>query len=121
MRALKNHYGITAQASGRNDIIVNGQKISGSAFKLNHERALHHGTLMLNVDVDALEKYASCDPSPPSPLHELTIARYLNVNKEKLKSKGVSSVRSRVVNLKTLNTDINHDGTVDTPCKLLAS
>lgn len=34
------------------------------------------------------------------------------MNKEKLKSKGVASVRSRVVNLKTLNPDIDHDGTL---------
>lgn len=57
LRALSNRFGITAQASGRNDIAVNGLKISGSAFKLNNERALHHGTIMLDVDVNALEKY----------------------------------------------------------------
>lgn len=39
------------------------------------------------------------------------------MNKEKLKSKGVASVRSRVVNLKTLNPEVDHDGTAcDIPC-----
>lgn len=103
LRALSKRYGISAQASGRNDIVVNNQKISGSAFKLNSDRALHHGTLMIDVDVNALEKY---EPDPPAVSHH----RYLNVNKEKLKSKGVSSVRSRVVNLKTLNPQVDHDG-----------
>ena len=41
--------------------------------------------------------------------------RYLNVNKEKLKSKGVASVRSRVTNLKEMNSDIDYDGTRRTP------
>ena len=61
-----NSFGVDAQFSGRNDILVNGVKISGSAFKMSGKRAFHHGTLLINVDMDALSKY-------------------LNVNKLKLK------------------------------------
>lgn len=35
--------GVQAQASGRNDILVDGRKVSGSAFKLASDRAFHHG------------------------------------------------------------------------------
>jgi len=87
-------FGLIAEASGRNDILVNGLKISGSAFKLSGQRALHHGTMLINVDMNALSKY-------------------LNVNKAKLKSKGVDSVRSRVLNLKEANPNISHESLSD--------
>lgn len=83
-------FGVTATASGRNDILVNGLKVSGSAYKLNSPRALHHGTLMINVDINALPKY-------------------LNPNKAKLQSKGITSVASRVQNLKNSNPEITHE------------
>jgi len=83
-------FGIKAEASGRNDILVNGLKVSGSAYKLAHPRALHHGTLMINVDLNALSKY-------------------LNPNKAKLLSKGVTSVLARVHNLQISNPQVNHD------------
>jgi lipoate-protein ligase A len=69
---------------------VNEKKISGSAYKLNLGKngrkgvSLHHGTILLNVDVANMN-------------------RYLNPNKLKLISKGVDSVKSRVVNLLDLN------------------
>ena len=90
------HFQIKAIASGRNDLIVKHQdkdrKISGSAYKLrlgNHKtgegkRSLHHGTMLLDLELDALTKY-------------------LNPNKAKLMSKGVDSVIQRVINLKELN------------------
>ena len=68
-RTLKNHFGIDAKASGRNDIVVGERKVSGSAYKYNQERALHHGTLLIDVNLSALEKY-------------------LTPNKKKLESKG---------------------------------
>jgi lipoate-protein ligase A len=92
VNALK-HFNIHAEPTGRNDITVGGRKVSGSAFKLTHDRAFHHGTLLMNVDLNALE-------------------RYLNPNKEKLKSKGVASVKARVVNMKELNNDICHETVV---------
>ncbi|KAJ5070694.1 lipoate-protein ligase [Anaeramoeba ignava] len=83
-------FGVKAEISGRNDITVNGMKISGSAYKITPDRAFHHGTLMISVDLNAL-------------------SQYLTVNKEKLKSKGVDSVRSRVTNLSSFSKDITHD------------
>lgn len=76
-----NHLGIKAEKSGRNDILVDGKKFSGNAFYKQEEHCYHHGTLMVNVNLGELSKY-------------------LTVSKEKLKSKGVDSVKSRVTNLR---------------------
>lgn len=79
--------GINADFSGRNDITVDGLKISGNAFKVIPPTAtrlgktLHHGTILLDVNMENLQSY-------------------LNVNKLKLISKGIDSVRSRVLNLR---------------------
>lgn len=73
-------FGIEVEVSGRNDLLIDGKKFSGHAFRHHDERSLHHGTLLLNVDMDAVGRYLR-----PSPL--------------KLASKGVASVRSRVANL----------------------
>lgn len=89
--------GIKGEASGRNDLTVDGKKVSGSAYKLKlgrndgtGKRSLHHGTMLLDLELGALGKY-------------------LNPNKKKLESKGVDSVISRVMNLKEMVPDINHD------------
>lgn len=76
--------GICAEASGRNDILVEGQKFSGNAFHEHRDHCYHHGTLMVNVKLEELNKY-------------------LNVSKKKLESKGIASVRSRVTNLTAYN------------------
>jgi lipoate-protein ligase A len=77
---------------------VDGKKISGSAYKLKlgrssgtGRRSLHHGTMLLDLELGALGKY-------------------LNPNKKKLESKGVDSVVSRVMNLKEVAPTITHDG-----------
>ena len=82
--------GIPTEKSGRNDILADGRKFSGNAFYQNRTHAYHHGTLMVDVDKDKLSRYLS----PP---------------KAKLESKGVASVRSRVVNLKELAPDLTID------------
>lgn len=74
-------FGIDAEETGRNDITVNGRKISGNAFYKSGDYCYHHGTLLVSADKEEM-------------------SRYLNVSKEKLKSKGVDSVRSRVANLR---------------------
>jgi len=94
INALKNRFDITAEASGRNDILVGGRKVSGSAYRVSGERALHHGTILINVDFNAL-------------------GRILNPDKAKLKSKGVDSVQARVQNLKELNPEVNHEAICD--------
>lgn len=69
--------GIHAEANGRNDVTIDGRKISGNSQYMKSGRLLHHGTIMLSSDLTAVEK-ALC------------------VSSDKLKSKSVKSVRSRV-------------------------
>lgn len=75
--------GIDVEKSGRNDLLAQGRKFSGNAFYHSQGCAYHHGTLLIRSDMDKLQRYLS----PP---------------KAKLEAKGVSSVRSRVVNLSEL-------------------
>lgn len=79
--------GLRAERSGRNDVLIQGRKFSGNAFFKHDGKAYHHGTLLVDVDMDKL-------------------GRYLNPSKAKLQAKGVDSVRSRVVNLTELNPQI---------------
>lgn len=72
--------GIKAEFSGRNDLVIEEKKFSGNAYFFNKDRALHHGTILINSD---LTKFS----------------RYLQVSREKISSKGINSVQSRVVNL----------------------
>lgn len=81
-------FGVTAEKSGRNDILADGKKISGNAFYQRGDKCYHHGTLMVDVDIEKLSKY-------------------LTVSKAKLISKGVESVKSRVTNLAELQPLIN--------------
>lgn len=90
IRALET-FGLTAERSGRNDLEIDGRKFSGSAFLKVGDVTCHHGTIMLDVDTDMLKTV-------------------LTVNPEKLKSKGVKSVSSRVVNLCELNPEITVEG-----------
>jgi len=79
--------GIDAEFSGRNDLVVDSKKFSGNAFYFTDKTAYHHGTILIDSDFSKLVKY-------------------LQVSKEKIKSKGIDSVRSRVVNLRELNFDL---------------
>ena len=72
---------VPAELSGRNDIFVEGRKVSGYARRVWRDRQIVHGTLMYDVDLD-------------------TLARALDVPGSKLAAKGIASVRSRVANLK---------------------
>lgn len=83
-------FSIEAYPSGRNDILVQEKKVSGSAFKESKDRSFHHGTLLINADLTKL-------------------GNYLTPNPKKLVSKGIQSVRARVANLVEFNSILNHD------------
>ena len=87
-RAVAN-FGIEAEASGRNDIVLvpSGAKFSGNAFRHTPSASLHHGTILMDVDFSKL-------------------GRYLQPSRAKLEAKGVDSVRARVGNLSELAPDI---------------
>lgn len=71
---------IDAQLSGRNDILIDGTKVSGCAFYQLSNRSVLHNSLLFDTQLDHLS-------------NALTPA------KEKLQSKGVASVRQRVTNV----------------------
>lgn len=97
MNAVRS-FGIDVKMSGRNDLTVDEKKFSGNAFYKSNGKAYHHGTILINVDMNSMSKY-------------------LNVSKGKLQSKGVKSVKSRVINLKDLNDNV----TVEEMIKRLVS
>ena len=73
--------GLRAEASGRNDILVEGRKVSGTAQRLLRGRILHHGTLLFDADPGM-------------------VAGALNVDPDKFTSKSAKSVRSRIGNIR---------------------
>lgn len=83
--------GINAEKSGRNDILACGKKFSGNAFYTKCNAYVHHGTIMVGVDMSA-------------------IAGYLTVSKLKLESKGVASTISRVINLQKIAPTLSVQG-----------
>ncbi len=80
-------FGLDARMTGRNDAVVCGRKFSGNAFFDSKGCYYHHGTLLVDVDLPSM-------------------TRFLNPSQAKLASRGVDSVRSRVVNLSALCPDI---------------
>ncbi len=86
--------GVDAQMSGRNDLTVDGKKFSGMAALKIGDRFYCGGTLMVDVDLDAANKA-------------------LNPPKSKLASKGISSVHSRVTNLRSYFKPQYKDITID--------
>jgi len=82
--------GINAYFSGKNDILVDGYKVSGNAYFSENEILCHHGTLLVDANINKL-------------------SNYLKVSELKLKSKGIDSVKSRVINLNEINNDLNVD------------
>jgi len=89
INALKS-FDVEAEFSGRNDMLINGKKFSGHAYYFNKDKSYHHGTLMVNSDLQKL-------------------GYYLKPSEKKIKSKGVDSVRSRVTNI----TDVNPNVTIE--------
>ena len=72
--------GLNAEASGRNDIMVDGRKVSGIAQRHLNGRILHHGTLLFSEDLEMANEVLHVDP-------------------DKIRSKGVKSVRSHIADI----------------------
>lgn len=72
--------GVNAELSGRNDLTVEGRKISGNAQFSTRGRMFSHGTLMFDSEIDH-------------------VVSSLKVKKDKIESKGIKSIRSRVANI----------------------
>ncbi|EMI14705.1 lipoate-protein ligase [Bacillus stratosphericus LAMA 585] len=75
--------GVKAELSGRNDIMADGRKISGNAQFATRGRIFSHGTLLFDSEIEH-------------------VVSALNVKKEKIESKGIKSIRSRVANISEL-------------------
>lgn len=88
VKALK-ALGLSAETSERNDILIDGKKVSGTAQRVARTRILHHGTLLFDTNC-------------------AMVAGALNVDPEKFRSKSVKSVRSRIGNIRSyLRTDMD--------------
>jgi lipoate-protein ligase A len=74
-------FGVPVQISGRNDMTVEGKKISGNAQYIKQGRVMHHGTLLYDSDLEILSKV-------------------LKAPNDKMESKGIKSVKSRVANIR---------------------
>lgn len=87
-------FDVPSYASPRNDLLVDdregAKKISGSAFKEKRDRSFHHGTLLIDSDLNRLQDY-------------------LNPAKRQMVGKGVQSVRSKVANLRDFNPKLDAD------------
>lgn len=73
--------GINAELNGRNDITVGGRKISGNAQFTDTKSMFSHGTLLFDSNLD-------------------DVVKALNVKTDKIESKGIKSIKSRVANIK---------------------
>lgn len=87
-------FNLSVEFSGRNDLLCDGKKFSGHAFYEENNSYYHHGTLMVDVDITMLQKF-------------------LKPSKLKLQSKGIKSVKSRVINLKDKVPNITIDSLID--------
>jgi lipoate-protein ligase A len=85
-----NRIGINASKSGRNDMTVDDKKFSGNAFCFRGQNALHHGTILISADKEKM-------------------SAYLTVSRDKIQSKGIASVKSRVINLAEVKPDLTPD------------
>ncbi|PKD20372.1 lipoate--protein ligase [Salegentibacter salinarum] len=78
--------GVPAELKGRNDVLANDKKISGNAQFSTGKRMLHHGTLLLDTNLEE-------------------VVKALNVKMTKIQSKGHKSSRSRVANISEFLTE----------------
>lgn len=75
------HFGVKAEINGRNDMTIDGKKFSGNSQYAKQGRVMHHGTILYDSNLE-------------------TVSHALQVSADKIVSKGVQSVRSRVTNVR---------------------
>lgn len=80
LAAMLRSYGLNAEASGRNDVLIDGRKVSGGAFYKLPDRAIVHSTLLFSTDMEH-------------------IGNALTPSRAKLESKKVASVQSRITTI----------------------
>ncbi|MDE7375650.1 MAG: lipoyltransferase [Muribaculaceae bacterium] len=80
LAALLRSYGLNAEASGRNDVLIDGRKVSGGAFYKLPDRAIVHSTLLFSTDMEHM-------------------GGALTPSRAKLESKKVTSVQSRITTI----------------------
>jgi lipoate-protein ligase A len=78
---LLGELGIKAEFNSRNDLAIDGKKFSGNAQYIYKKKILHHGTLLFDSEMEEL-------------------VNSLKVSKDKIESKGLKSIKSRVSNIK---------------------
>ena len=79
--SILNQLGIPVESTGRNDIVVEGKKVSGNAFYHVNGKSVVHGTMLFDTDMD-------------------NMINAITPNSGKLVSNGVDSVRKRITTLK---------------------
>jgi lipoate-protein ligase A len=87
IQAAMSKLGIDCEFSGRNDLLVDGRKFSGHAYYTDNGNYMYHGTILVNVNFEQLKNA-------------------LTPSKLKLSSKGIESVKSRVLNLSEMDSKI---------------
>lgn len=83
-----------AELKGRNDLVIDGMKFSGNAMYATNGRMFAHGTIMFDSDIDE-------------------VVHALKVKKDKIESKGIKSIRSRVTNIKPFLPEDKQDMTTE--------
>ena len=78
-----------AELKGRNDLVIDGMKFSGNAMYATNGRMFAHGTIMFDSDINE-------------------VVNALKVKKDKIESKGIKSIRSRVTNIKPFLPEEKH-------------
>ena len=91
LQVINHKLGVRAKLEGRNDIVIQGRKISGLAQHISHGQLCSHGSLLYDTDLE-------------------TLTEILNPSEDKIKGKAIRSVRSRVTRLKShLNPALSTD------------
>ncbi|KAI8912444.1 hypothetical protein EDD86DRAFT_201367 [Gorgonomyces haynaldii] len=85
---------IPAKMNERHDIVIDDKKVSGSAYKIANHRAYHHGTMLIDTDLELVQ-------------------RTLEPSKRVLDGGGIHSVRSQVTNLRQYSFTVDHTSFVE--------